>query len=348
MDNARTIAKWWKQDELSGANKSLTVGPERVAIVIRNGEYGEAQSETRVNTRSRLRRNSDEVEVLDADLAPFTVEYELDSISGAAATQHQGIPLITRDKKAVSGNVRVTLAVNPIRPDLLSQLRHNRASISNADVGRAIGDELLTQVIRSTVSEIESSELRGTSEQFTEFYQSARTQLESQLTNYGLTLRNFAISILPTDDAAAAERQQINRQSQLSDEEKPNSNKARSAKRKRATVVVENKKGEVLLVREKNTDRFSLPGGGMRRNERPSTAAKRHLRSETNLSAYKTERTGVHESSSNVHTVYKVKAHGTFKPNHKTIAEAIWWDRRRKIDTWPHVQHILGISVKKS
>ena len=169
MGNARTIAKWWKQDELSGSSRSLTVGPERVAIEIRNGEYGEPQTETKIKTRGLIKGKSDDVEVLDASLAPFSVEYELDEISGSKSVRGLGIPIVTLDKKAVSGNVRLTLVVNPLRPDLLSQLRHNRASINNVDVGNAIGNEFLTQVVRSTVSEIDSAELRGTSKQFKQF-----------------------------------------------------------------------------------------------------------------------------------------------------------------------------------
>ena len=348
MVDSRTIAKWWGQDELTGTRKSLTVGPERVAIVIRNGAYGEVQTETRVNTRNRLRKNSDEVEVLDADIAPFSVEYELDRFSHDDSGLTGKLPVITHDKKAVSGAVRLTLVVKPDRAALLSRLRHNRSSITDSDVGIAIGDEFLSQVIRPTVSEIDSPDLRGTSDQFSEFYQSAKAQLESLLAGYGLSLHNFAISILTTDDAADAERQQINRKQQLAETERSVPRKSASTKRKRATVVVENRKGEILLVREKNTKRFSLPGGRIRSSERPSTAAKRHLKIETNLSANETKRGGFHESRSNVHSIYKIKAHGTFKVNRKAIAEAIWWDKERKIETWPHVQHILGIPVEKS
>ncbi|MCH7971028.1 MAG: hypothetical protein IH960_08315, partial [Chloroflexi bacterium] len=215
MADVRIIARWLAEDQLEGRRRSVTVGPDQVAVVIRNGAYGEPQSETRVDTRGRFGGKSGRVEVLVASLAPFTVEYELDEIAGARGALRSGIPIVTHDNKAVSGSVRLTLAVNPDRPDLLSQLRNGRAAITDGDVEFAIRDEFLTQVIRTTVAEIDSSDLRASSKQFIAFYQETQTQLESQLTNYGLMLRNFAIAAIPTETAMSAERQQIERRRQL-------------------------------------------------------------------------------------------------------------------------------------
>ena len=123
----RVIAEWLSQDQLEGSRRSITVGPDRVAVVIQDGRYQDPRIEERVETRDRLRRNvggAKEIEVLSADLTPFTVTYELDDTSSSSNNPDAvpfDIPVLTSDGKVVTGQIRLTLSVSRDHPNLLAQ-----------------------------------------------------------------------------------------------------------------------------------------------------------------------------------------------------------------------------------
>ena len=229
MAEPRVIAEWRRQDQLDGARRSITVGPDRVAVVISDGQYGVPHIEERVRTRGVWKAlrgpfgRGHDVEVLIADLTPFTVTYELDDTSAAPKNSDAilfGMPVLTSDGKLVTGLIRLTLAVSRDRPDLLYQLRHGRHAVTARDVADAIGDEFLAQVVRTNVAHIGSADLRGTADQFAALYRDTQAQLESQLSNYGLVLRNFAPNLLPLEAVTRAEREQFDRQIQRAEAER--------------------------------------------------------------------------------------------------------------------------------
>ena len=214
MAETRVIGRWLKQYELEGWRKSIVVGPDRAAIVIDDGVYGDPHIEERVYTRGFIRNqfSNRQIEVLSADLAPFSVVYELHDFSGALndpASTGFPMPVLSRDRKLISGQIQLTLAVSRDRPGLLHQLRRERDAITARDVAAAIRDEFLAQVVQATVAQIDSDDLRGTPEQFVTLYEETRLQLESQLENYGLTLINFAASLLPLAAISAAEQEAL-------------------------------------------------------------------------------------------------------------------------------------------
>jgi Ca-activated chloride channel family protein len=204
MADTRVIAKWLKQDQLEGRRKSITVGPGNAAIVIKNGVYGDPHIEERVYTKGVIPNpfGAHEIEVLDVDLTPFAVTFELNNLqpepqdSGASRFPR---PLLSKDGKLVLGQVVLTLRADRERPHLLYQLRHGRPAITSSDIAEAIRGVFLTQVIATNLAAIDSHELRGTAEHFRRLYADTRLQLEEQLKVFGLTLVSFAPALLPDD-----------------------------------------------------------------------------------------------------------------------------------------------------
>ena len=96
--------------------------------------------------------------------------------------------------------------------------------------------------------------------------------------------------------------------------------RTRKGKRKRATAIVTNSEGEVLLVRDNNVHQFSLPGGGVNHLEPTLSAAVRELYEETRLTGHKAEWICDHESRSQQHVVYRIEAHGKLRIQKKELA----------------------------
>ena len=96
-------------------------------------------------------------------------------------------------------------------------------------------------------------------------------------------------------------------------------------KRQRATVIAE-QDGKVLLVRERGTKHFSLPGGGIEGHESTMEAALRELREETRLRPIKAERLFNYEGSVQFHKVVRVEVRGRVRLQRKELSEYKWWD----------------------
>ena len=112
--------------------------------------------------------------------------------------------------------------------------------------------------------------------------------------------------------------------------------------RKRATAVVI-KNGKVLLVRDKGKRNFSLPGGGIHRDEPTLSAAIRELYEETGLRATKAIRLRDcdYKGSKNEHKVCLIEANGKVRLKHE-IDRFVWWDMRQTLPVYPHVRYILS------
>lgn len=118
--------------------------------------------------------------------------------------------------------------------------------------------------------------------------------------------------------------------------------------RKRGVAVVI-RHGKVLLVRDKGKKQYSLPGGGVRNNERSYEAAVRELYEETGLRAKKVSWLGSFRSPVTDHRAYLIEAEGhVHLKRGGELSEYIWWDMRSPASVYGHVKVILDILRKKT
>jgi Ca-activated chloride channel family protein len=204
MVDTRAIGGWFKQSELEGRRKSITVGPGNAAMVIKNGVYGEPHIEEKVYTKGLLPNpfSTHDVEVLKVDLTPFAITFELNNLQTEQQDPNSTrfpLPLLSKDGKLVVGHVQLTLQVDRERPHLLFRLRQNRSRITPDHIAYAIRDLFLSSVIATNLAEIDSIDLKGTKEHFETLYEDARLQLEQYLRAYGLLLVGFAPTLIPDD-----------------------------------------------------------------------------------------------------------------------------------------------------
>ena len=112
-------------------------------------------------------------------------------------------------------------------------------------------------------------------------------------------------------------------------------------KRARATVIAE-QKGRVLLVRERGSRSFSLPGGGIDRGESTVEAALRELREETQLAPVKAERLFDHEGATQMHKVVWVLTKGKVRLQRREVSEYLWWDGKEQVTMLPSAKDIIS------
>ncbi len=120
--------------------------------------------------------------------------------------------------------------------------------------------------------------------------------------------------------------------------QKPNNQPRR--KRNRATALVVND-GKLLLVRERGSRRYSLPGGGMERGESPVTSACREVDEETSLKVLEATFLFNYEGQTQNHHVCLLSAEGKVRLQRKELSESIWWDGRKSLPMLPSVEVII-------
>ncbi len=109
--------------------------------------------------------------------------------------------------------------------------------------------------------------------------------------------------------------------------------------RQRATAIVF-RDDKVLLVRNRGSKRFSLPGGRIGRGELPISAAARELHEETGLEAGKIEFLFNFQGKGRQHQVCRVDAKGEVMPDNE-IEDFVWWDPEQNVPLVGHVRRIL-------
>ena len=120
--------------------------------------------------------------------------------------------------------------------------------------------------------------------------------------------------------------------------------------RQRGTAVVI-KNGKMLLVRDKGKKKFSLPGGGVNKNEPTVSAAAREVYEELGLHVVLVRR--LHgcdvKGSLSEHKVCLVEVTGEPKIRGHELDKFIWWDMKEKVPVYEHVTQILKrfMEVKK-
>jgi len=102
--------------------------------------------------------------------------------------------------------------------------------------------------------------------------------------------------------------------------------------------------GKVLLVKDKNKHKFSLPGGGTNQNEPSMATAIRELYEELGMSARKSERifNCDFKGSLNNHKVTLIETEDTPVLRGKELDMFIWWDMKTRIPRYFHVDQILA------
>ena len=117
--------------------------------------------------------------------------------------------------------------------------------------------------------------------------------------------------------------------------------KTNSRKRRRATVVAE-KDGKVLLVQERGTRRYGLPGGGIEGRESVIEAACREIREETGLNVVRAEHLFDHEGRVMFNRVVLAKVTGRVRLQHKELSDYVWWDGLADISMGSSAKTILS------
>lgn len=116
--------------------------------------------------------------------------------------------------------------------------------------------------------------------------------------------------------------------------------------RNRATdIVVSN--GRVLLIRERRSSRYSLPGGGIERADRRSalTAAIRELLEETSLRATDAKFLFRHRTPPTRHNVYWIdRFSGRVRLQQRELSDYTWWDGKSSI----HLSYRTRAILKRS
>ena len=114
-------------------------------------------------------------------------------------------------------------------------------------------------------------------------------------------------------------------------------------KRNRATALVF-QEGRLLLVRERGAKHWSLPGGGMKKDEDAVTAATRELDEETKLTAVSATYLFHYESPSQHHHVCCLFAEGEVELLKEEIGDYRWWDGQAQLSIIPSATAIMEMA----
>lgn len=117
--------------------------------------------------------------------------------------------------------------------------------------------------------------------------------------------------------------------------------------RKRGVAVVI-RRGKMLLVKDKGVNKYSLPGGGVKKHERSAEAAVRELYEETGLRVKKVAWIGSFKSTVTNHMAYLIEAEGRVHlKRHGELKTYIWCDMKKPIPVFGHVKEILKMLAEK-
>ena len=111
----------------------------------------------------------------------------------------------------------------------------------------------------------------------------------------------------------------------------------------RATAVVFNPAGDVLLVKHNRENKWALPGGRTYAGEDLGRRAALEVAEETGIQVKDVQFVGRYAGTVASHTVYTAIATGEPIPNPQEIQDAMWWDKTRPIATHQHVGGILAL-----
>lgn len=112
--------------------------------------------------------------------------------------------------------------------------------------------------------------------------------------------------------------------------------------RERVTAVVI-REGRILLVRDHDKTKYSLPGGEMRSKELPLCCAIRELYEELGMQAQQAKYLPACNcrGSVNLHHVCRIETDDEPSIQSNELDSFLWWDMVSKVALYPHVDKII-------
>ena len=111
----------------------------------------------------------------------------------------------------------------------------------------------------------------------------------------------------------------------------------------RATAVVFNPSGEVLLVKHNGQNQWALPGGRTYAGEDLGQRAALEVAEETGIRVTDIQFVGRYAGTVASHTVFTALATGEPRPNPRELQDATWWDKTTPLRVHKHVDAILSM-----
>ena len=196
-----TVAALVEPKALKGLTRSVTAGPNEVAVITRDGEIADVFTEGKAATRGfvdllrSMVSRGPQVRVFIAQTSPFTLQFQLESPKSSADTGDRGpfrIPALTADGQLIAGEVNLTLSVVAEDADRLLSLLTGRDALTTPDVARVIRDEALAGVIRLEMGKHSATDFPGNEEILRSAYEAIRVNLDATFAQYGIRLVNFS------------------------------------------------------------------------------------------------------------------------------------------------------------
>jgi len=206
-----TVAARLDKAELPGFFKDVVVGPNEVALIVRNGKIDERLEEGRHGTsgwRDRVKGlfgRADDVSVYYVDSSPISLKYYLgkshrsessSTSSGDTSrldTTDVVIVALTADGKVVQAEIQLGISVRSNDVDLLTGLFKGRAALSTWDVAASIRDEILGKVMIPKIASLNSVEIRGNRALLGDIKANIEEELQDTFDNWAFELGSFNI-----------------------------------------------------------------------------------------------------------------------------------------------------------
>ena len=240
---------------------SLTVWAHEAGIIMRDGKITDVFQEDR---RSIPRRffGGDEVRTFKAYTSPFELVYWLNDPEDSLKPD-QGIalgsPVLTSDRRLVTGSIGITFSVMPDMTDLLLRLLGPRDTITRADVANAIAGELQSKVLGLDLHKYTAADLLGSQDLLNSIRDSLEGELHLTFSNYGLQMDNFYVNWGLSHEERERVRQQRHRSVQrITQEENLGAGPSYSPSSKKPMATVR---------RPANSRKGQVPSRGMRHRE---------------------------------------------------------------------------------
>ena len=188
-----TVAALVEPKALKGLTRSVTAGPNEVAVITRDGEIADVFTEGKAATRGfvdllrSMVSRGPQVRVFIAQTSPFTLQFQLESPKSSADTGDRGpfrIPALTADGQLIAGEVNLTLSVVAEDADRLLSLLTGRDALTTPDVARVIRDEALAGVIRLEMGKHSATDFPGNEEILRSAYEAIRVNLDATFAQY--------------------------------------------------------------------------------------------------------------------------------------------------------------------
>ena len=186
-------------DGLLPGQRSLTVMPSQIGIVIRDGEVVDVFESGKRDLPKR-----GEVRTYVASASPFTLTFWLKDPEDTQEPDEgtvldQDLPVLTSDGEVATGRIDLTLQQEGTDVGYVLQLlRQGSGGVRRRDLSDAIKGELLAKVLAPNIRGYTAKELSGNRELLDGIEESVNVELASTIQRYGLHLANLTVMWGPT------------------------------------------------------------------------------------------------------------------------------------------------------